>query len=176
MHKNDPQPGSIRAKHIQADNIVTGAQIQGSNTQEAALLIQVTQQLRGGNIDADEIIAHNIISGLQYIANPSQANSEDLRNELKALRVKLEQAITDLEIPDAEDAEDARESLATAENELAKPQPNGNRVLRKLDEANSILVKSAQAAEAAGKLSAQVIRLAPIAAVIWQVAQRVFGL
>ncbi len=128
-----------------------------------------------GGIHADEIKARNLVSGLQYIADPAQASVEDLRRELAALRTQLEQAIAAQEIPDAADADDARESLATAETELAKPQPAKNRVLRKLDELSQIITRSAETADAAGKLGALVIRLAPIAATIWQVAQHLLG-
>ncbi len=68
-----------------------------------------------------------------------------------ALRTKLEQAIAAQEIPDAADVEDAQESLKSAEEELAKPQPRGNRVLRKLDELSQIVTRSAETAESAGK-------------------------
>ena len=61
-------------------------------------------------------------------------------------------------------------------NELAKPQPSGQRVLRKLDEVSTIVTKSAEIAQASGKIGAYVVQLAPVAAILWQVAQRLFGL
>jgi len=88
---------------------------------------------------------------------------EDLRRELLALRTQLEEAVA------------AQDSLATAETELTKSQPNGNRVLRKLDELSQIITRSAQTADAAGKLGALIIRLAPVAATLWQVAHHLFG-
>ena len=100
---------------------------------------------------------------------------EDFRRELTALRERLEQAIAAQEIPDPADAVDAKDSLATAEGELTKPQPSGSRVVRKLDEVCQILTRSAQAADAAGKIGALVIKLAPVAATLWQVAQRILG-
>jgi hypothetical protein len=115
------------------------------------------------------------VSGLQFIADPAQASVEDLRRELLTLRMQLEQAIASQEFTDPADAQDAQESLATAETELAKPQPSGNRVLRKLDEFSQIITRSAETADAAGKLGALVIRLAPVAATLWQVAHHLFG-
>ncbi len=115
------------------------------------------------------------MSGLQYIADPTQASVEDLRRELAALRAKLEQAIAGQEIPDVADAEDAQESLKSAEDELAKPQPHSNRVLRKLDEFSQIMTRSAETAEAAGKLGSSVMQLAPLAAAVWQIAQKLLG-
>jgi hypothetical protein len=170
------QSGNIRAKRIEADNVNTGHYIEGGDPKDIAALIQATQGLRSGDIDTDMLLTKNLNTGLQYIADPSQANVEDLRNEVNSLRSKLKQAIAAQEIADEGDAQDAQESLTAAETELAKPEPKGERVIRKLNEANTILVKSAAAAETAGKLSAQVIKLAPIATVIWQVAQHLFGL
>jgi hypothetical protein len=63
----------------------------------------------------------------------------------------------------------------TAETELAKPQPNGGRVLRKLDALSQIVTCSAETAQAAGELGAMVIQLAPVAATLWQLAQKLLG-
>ena len=167
--------GGIYVRRIDAENVVSGIQIQGGDAQSAAALVQLAQSIRRGDIRADELKARHLVSGLQYIADPSQASVEDLRRELAALRTKLEQAIAAQEIADAADADDAQESLTTAETELAKPQPNGGRVLRKLDALSQIVTRSAEAAEAAGKLGAIVIQLAPLAATLWQVAQKLLG-
>src|SRR5713101_9309536 len=138
MATNSNEQGGIHARRIDAENVVSGTQIQGGDAQSAAALVSLAQAIQRGDISADEIKARNLVSGLQYIADPTQASVEDLRRELAALRTKLEQAIAAQEIPEAADAEDARESLTTAEDELAKPQPHGNRVLRKLDEFSQI--------------------------------------
>lgn len=169
------EPGSIRAKRIKAENIVSGIQLQGSDSQTASTLIQLAQSIQRGDISADEIEAHHLVSGLQYIADPTQASVENLRRELAALHMKLEQAIAAQEIPDVVDAEDAQESLKSAEDELAKPQPHGNRVLRKLDELSQIITRSAETAEAAGKLGSRVIQLAPLVATIWKIAHKLLG-
>ena len=47
----------------------------------------------GDLLSAEEIKARNLVSGLQYIADPAHASVEDLRRELVALRTQLEQAI-----------------------------------------------------------------------------------
>jgi hypothetical protein len=175
MSSNGSEPGGIHAKRIEAENIVSGIQIQGGDAQTASSLIQLAQSIRQGEITAEEIKARNLVSGLQYIADPAQAGVEDLRRELSAVRAQLEQTMVSQEFSDPADAEDATHSLAVAETELAKPQPNGNRVLRKLDEFSQIITRTAETADAAGKLGALVIRLAPVAATLWQIAQRIFG-
>jgi hypothetical protein len=175
MTTNSNKLGGIHAKQIEAENVVSGEQIQGADPQAAIVLIKEAQAIRQGTISADDIKARNVVSGFQYIADPSHSSVEDLRCELAALRTQLEQAITAQEISDDTDANDAKESLATAEEELAKPQPNGNRVLRKLGELSDIVIRSAEAAEAAGKLGALVIHIAPVAASVWQIAQRLLG-
>jgi len=141
MSTNEHEPDGIHARRIEADNVVSGVQIQGGDAQTASSLIQLAQSIRRGEIRAEEIKARNLVSGLQYIADPTQANVEDLRRELLALRIQLEQAIASHEFSDPVDAQDAQESLATTETELAKPQHNGNRVLRKLDELSQIITR-----------------------------------
>jgi hypothetical protein len=175
MSSNGSEPGSIRAGRIEAENIVSGIQMQGGDAQTASALIQLAQSIRQGEITAEEIKARNLVSGLQYIADPTQARVEDLRRELSAVRAQLEQTIALQEFSDPDDAEDAAQSLTVAETELEKPQPNGNRVLRKLDEFSQIITRTAETADAAGKLGALVIRLAPVAATLWQIAQRILG-
>ena len=175
MATNNNEQGGIHAGRIDAENVVSGVQIQGGDAHSASALVGLAQSIRRGKISAEDIRARNLVSGLQYIADPTQASVEDLRRELVALRTQLDQAISLQEIPNAADADDAKESLATAEAELNKPQPHPNRVLRKLDEFSQIVTRSAESAEAAGKLGAMIIKLAPIAATLWQVAQRLFG-
>src|SRR5215467_3159508 len=130
MGTSENEQGGIYARHIEAENVVSGVQIQGGEAQIASSLIQLAQSIRQGKISAQEIKARNLVSGLQYIADPAQAKVEDLRRELNALHTQLEQAVAAHEFSDPADVEDAQDSLATAETELAKPEPNGNRVLR----------------------------------------------
>ena len=170
------EPGSIRAKRIQADNVVSGVQFQGGDPTQAAALVQLAQAIKRGEITADDITAGNVVSGLQYIADPATASTEDLRKELSAFQTKLDQAIAAQELSTPDDAQDAKDSLRAAEAELTKPQPSGQRVLRKLDEVSTIVTRSAEIAQASGKIGAYVVQLAPVAAVLWQVAQRLFGL
>jgi hypothetical protein len=108
------EPGGIRARHIEADNVVSGVQIQGGDAQTASSLIQLAQSIRQGKISAEEIRARNLVSGLQYIADPEQATVDDLRRELNALRAQLEQAVASQEFSDPADAQDATDSLAAA--------------------------------------------------------------
>jgi len=112
---NNNQLDGIHARRFEVDNIVSSTQIQEGFTQTATALVQLTQAIQQGDISADEIKARHLVSGLQYIADPTQASVDDLRHELAALRTKLEHAIAAHEILDAADAEDAQASLTTAE-------------------------------------------------------------
>ncbi len=175
MTTSGNEAGGIHARRIEADNVVSGVQMQGGDAQTASELVKLAQAIGRGEISADEIKARNLVSGLQYIADPAHASVEDLRQELVALRAQLEQAIASHEFADPADAQDAQESLASVTTELARPEPSGNRVLRKLDEASQIITRSAETADAAGKLGALVIQLAPLAAMLGQVAHHLFG-
>jgi hypothetical protein len=79
MTTNSNEQGGIHARRIEADNVVSGTQIQGGDTQSAAALVSLVQAIQRGDISADEIKAHNLVSGLQYIADPTQVTIEDLR-------------------------------------------------------------------------------------------------
>ena len=65
--------------------------------------------------------------------------------------------------------------VSSQEEELRAPEPKGNRVVRKLAEAAEILTRSAEAVQSLGRVGVQVIRLAPIAATLWQIAHRLWG-
>jgi hypothetical protein len=175
MNTNRNEQGGIRAKHIEAENVVSGIQIQGGEAQTAAALVSLAHAIQRGEISAEEIKARNLVSGLQYISDPTQASIEDLRREVASLYVQLEQAITAHEISDIADANGITSNLTIIEAELAMPQPDSHRVLGGLDELSQIVTRSAETAESAGKLGALVIRLAPVFATLWQVAQRHLG-
>lgn len=90
MTTNDQEPSGIHAQRIQADNVVYGTQIQGGDPAKAAVLIQLAQAIKGGKISADDIKARNVVSGLQYIADPATASAEDLRKELISFQARLD--------------------------------------------------------------------------------------
>jgi hypothetical protein len=175
MSQDKEDVKGIRAGKIIADNVVQGAQVLGGDPKEAAALVSLAQGIRSGTISADEIKAKNLVSGLQYIADPSDATVEDLRKELANLRTQLEQSIAGGEFGNAADAEDAKDALSKVESELASPQPQGGRVVRKLGEVSEIVTRGAEVAEATGKIGSMIIKLAPIAATVWQVALKLFG-
>jgi hypothetical protein len=66
----------IRVKRIQADNVVSGSQIQKEDAQQIADLIHAAQVIRHGEVSADEVAATNVVSGLQYISS-LQYNKKD---------------------------------------------------------------------------------------------------
>jgi len=169
------ETGGIQADRIEAENVVAGVQVQGGDAETATALVNLARAIRQGRISATEIKAKNLVSGLQYIADPAQATAAELRHEVAALREQVEQAIANGEIADPVEAEDAQEAVKKAEAELAKPQPQGSRVARKLAEVSEILTRSADTAQAAGKIGLQIIKLAPVAATLWQIAQRLWG-
>ena len=166
--------GGIRAKKIEAENIVDGVQAPAGTAEQAAGLVALARAIRSGGIDAEELRAKNVVVGLQVISEPAKANAGDLRQEAAALRKRLESAAAAGEIAPAE-ARDAAEALGKVVEELAGGQPQGSRVVRKLAEVSQILTAAAEAAQAAGKFGWQVLQLAPLAAMLWQIARGMFG-
>ncbi len=55
MATNSNEQGGIHARRIEADNVVSGTQIQGGDMQSAAALVQLAQAIQRGDISADEI-------------------------------------------------------------------------------------------------------------------------
>ncbi len=167
--------GGIQAHTIKADNVVSGVQQIGGAAADSAGLVELAKALGSGSIQADSIEAKNVVAGLQYIADPAQATPEQLQKELATLQQQLAEAIAAGEFANASDAEDVQSDLAAAEKELDEPEPQGSRVVRKLKAATEILTESAGTAQAAGKVGIALIRLAPIAAALYQIAAKLFG-
>jgi len=169
------QVGGIRAGRIDAENVVEGVQAQGLAPAEAAGLVELARAIRSGGITADFIQAGNVVSGLQFSAGQAPTTPDELRREVSALRQQVQTAVAAGEIAKPGDAEDVQEALDTAEKELAKPQPDGERVVRKLEVANTILTRCAEVVQSAGNVGQQVLKLAPIAAALWALAAKLWG-
>ena len=175
MGSDAPAPAGIRAGSMKATNVVHGVQLQGSDAETAARLVELARSIRGGTIEVTGLLeAGSVVSGLQYIADPAQATPDDLRQEVADLRTKLAVAAAESGITGDPGVQDATAALAAAEAELSAPQPQGSRVVRKLGEVSDVLTEGAEAAENAGKIGGQLARLAPVAAALWQVARAVF--
>ena len=172
---DNSQVSGIQAHTIGAENVVSGVQQLGGRGADSANWVELAKALGTGSIKADSIEAKNVVSGLQFIADPNQATPEQLRQELAMLKAQLATAITAGEIEDAGDVEDVQGELSIAEAELRKLAPNGNRVVRKLKTVTDILTESATAAQAAKKTGVAIIKLAPVAAVLYQIATNLFA-
>ena len=166
--------GGISAERIDAENVVDGVQMQGGTPEDAAYLVELAQAIQRGGITAREIKAGSVVSGLQFIRGAPPETPNELKQEVTALREQVAQAIANNEIPGQGDTEDVTEALETAEEELAQPEPEGSRVVRKLKTVSEILTGAAETAQAARKVGWQVIKLAPVAAALWQLAQTIF--
>lgn len=167
--------GGIRANKIVADNVVSGMQQLGGKLGSAADAVALAEALKGGSISADSIEAKNVVAGFQYIADPAQATPEELRQELAALQQQLAATIAAGDIEAAGDVEDAQDALAKAEAELAKDEPQGSRIIRKLKEATEIFTEGAKATEAVQGAAAALAKLAPVAAALYQIATKIFS-
>jgi hypothetical protein len=167
--------GGIRAGKIVADNVVDGVQMQGGDAASAAELIRLSGAIRSGGITAKEIRAGNVVTGMQYIADPASATVDDLRKEIGALREQVEAAKESGEFPDESDAEDAVLELSEVAKELEKPEPSGNRIVRKLKALNEILVQAGKTIDQAGDVKSKLIKLLPWAAAVGLTAQNLFG-
>jgi hypothetical protein len=87
----------------------------------------------------------------------------------------VEKVIAVGEGPGAFDAKSAMASLMMAEAELAAPQTQGDRVVRRLAEAAEILDVGAQEAEAAGDFDAPIVKASAVAAALCRITQEMWG-
>jgi len=136
--------------------------------ERAGELLKLARAVERGGISADTIKARNVVSGV-YI--PTAQNLAELRPEVARLQGQVQVAIAAQEIADTDDATDVAEALNSAAEELAKPEPKAQRVARKLKEAAELLTGAAEAATAAGKVGLAIIKLAPVAMMLWKLAE-----
>jgi hypothetical protein len=168
------QRGGIHADRIEADNVVDGVQTQGATPEDAGRLVELAQAAQHGGITAGEIEAGSVVSGLQFLTGAPPETPAALQREVAALRQQVKQAITAGEVTSAGDAEDVTDALDKAEAELDKPEPDGKRVVRKLETTAEILTGAAETAQAARNVGLQIIKLAPVAVALHQLAQAIF--
>lgn len=178
MSNDRPQgTGGIHAGRIQADNVVRGTQLLGVDAEQAARLVAQARDIQCGNITADDIItARNVVDGLQVIGKTGQPPSrDDLRVEIAALRKQLQDAVAAGAIKDPDDAEDVQKAVQRAEEEVSKPQPAGDRVVKNLEKTSTILSKLSDAVDKVSSVGGSLIKLAPIASALAAVAMHMFG-
>jgi hypothetical protein len=164
--------GGVRARgNIEADNIVTGVQVQGAAAQTARELLELAKDIASGSVEAQDIVAKNIVTGLQYLGQGgTEPNREQFQQELNALREQLAQAIAAGEIEDEDDAEDVQTALDRTIKQTQAETPVTEKITTNLDRAATIITRVATVAESAGKFQAAIIKLAPIATALKHLA------
>jgi hypothetical protein len=165
--------GGVRAGgKIKADNIVTGAQVQGADAETARELLALAREIETGSVEAvQDIIAKNVVTGFQYLDQGGTAPTlEQFQQELAALREQLAQAVKAGEIAEAYDAQDARTAVDRAIEQSQVQQPAAEKITPHLERAVKIINQAATAAESVGKFQAAVIKLAPIATALSRLA------
>lgn len=169
------QIGGIRAKTIHAKNVVDGVQIVGGDASAAESLVKLAKAIERGGIHANSIEAKHLVSGLQYIFDPKNTTPDELKNEVSKLNKDIEDVIQEGEIADEGNVKYLRKSLDEAKEELNASKPEGTMIVRSLKNVTEILNKTAETLEAGGKVQARAIKLAPTAAIIYSIAQMLFG-
>ncbi len=103
-----------------------------------------------------------------------EATLEGFKQQLAELQTHLAQAIEAGEFEDDYEAEDAKTALARVAEQAAGDSPASDKITGQLDRATTILTKSSDTAQAAGKLGSAVIKLAPMAMTLKELAEMVF--
>ena len=157
--------GSIKAGgKIEAEHIVTGVQVHGTDAETARAMLALAQDIDSGSVEAvQDIIAKNLVTGFQYLGQGgTEPNHEQFHQELTALRAQMAQAIAAGEIEDEEDAEDVQTALDRTIKHTRAETPVAEKIATNLERADSIITRAATVAESAGKFQAAVIKLAPV--------------
>ncbi|MCB1034681.1 MAG: hypothetical protein KDD47_12690 [Acidobacteria bacterium] len=141
----------------------------------AASLLKLAQTLRSGGATAGVLVASPGVSGFQVISNPETASLTDLRQELAALRARLEDSLLSGSTSPSEDVDEARQSLAEAATELARPDTEIPRLLLRLSWAADHLLRAGDTARLTDDLTPAHAQLAVAAATLWRIAMRLFS-
>lgn len=166
--------GGIRANRIEAENVVVGTHVQGKPPENMVALLEAAAKIRTDGITAGEIKALNVVAGVLFANGRAPETTAALQQEIAALREQVQAALAAGEIVKRGDAQDVQTALDAAQTELAESQPDGTRVKRQLKTAADILNGIAEATQAAGKVSLSVLKLAPLAAMLWKLAEGLF--
>ena len=169
--------GGVKARgKIQAENIVTGIQVQDIEAEMAHALLDLAKSLQSGEVEAgQDLLAKNIVTGFQYLGQSrGEPDRSQFQQELNALREELRKAIAAGEFADTYEAEDAQKAVERAAEQSAAASPLADKITTHLDRAVTILTKASEAAIAARKFGATVIKLAPLAAGLKQLVDVVF--
>lgn len=168
------RPG-IRARRLEADTVVDGVHLEGTDAGMAAALGSLAANVPRSGIEADEIQAGRVVVGLLHIANPHAPTLDEIRQAIEALRAELDRVIAAGGLADPKDAEDARAAIVQAATEASEPQPAGRRVLRGVKAFADIVAQGAAAGERASEVGAGLAGLARTAGQVYQVVQAYFG-
>lgn len=171
-----PSSGGVKAgRNIQADNIVTGVQIQGADAETAQKLLESAQQIKNGSVEAvQDIIAKNIVTGFQYLGQGGQVTRQQFDKELAAVKEQLAEAIAANEIEDEEEAEDAQTAVKRAIKHSQAEQPTAEKITKNLTKAAEIIEGAANTAKSAKNFGARVIQLVPVVLGLAKIAQLFF--
>lgn len=176
---SDARTGGVSAgRDLKADHIVTGAQVQGADADTARALLALARDFQhSGSVEAvQDIIARNIVTGLQYIGQGgSPPDREQFQHELTALRAQLAQAVQAGEIADTYEAEDAQKAVERAIEQTQAETPVAERITAQLERATAVVNKAATVAESIGKFQAVVIKLSPVVTALKQLASMLFA-
>jgi hypothetical protein len=163
--RSGSRTGGVKAgRNIEAENIVTGVQVQGADAETARALLALAKDIDSGSVEAvQDIIAKNIVTGFQYLGQGgSELTRDQFQQELTALREQLARAIAAGEIEDEEHAEDVQTAVDRTIKHTQAETPVAEKITTNLDRAASIITQAATVAESAGKFQAAVIKLAPV--------------
>ena len=165
----------IKARQINAHNVVQGVQVQGAPREIIDRVTQSIQKVQDGSIEADAISARSIVSGFQYL-HSADVTEYDIRTGLQTLREELENLSASGSFADDRHGHKALYIVDEIGAELQAFSPDRNQIITKLRVLSDNLSCAATACDAVGKVSKSITRCASAADGLWHLAQRMFGM
>lgn len=167
------QSGGIRIGKIDAKDVTVGARIEGDVPADMTALAKAAI---AGNITVEEILNADVVTvGLNYVKDPQRPTVTELQQEIEALKSQVEVAATTGALPDRGAAEDVVIDLDRADIELAKPEPDGTRVVHRLKGVVEVLSRVNEASDSVQGIAGGIGKLLPYAIALLATARRLFG-
>jgi hypothetical protein len=168
-------PG-IRARRIDAENVIHGSQLQGVPADLAQELLPALKPTVEGGITADHISARNVIEGIQILNSAGVVTVTDMRSQLAVLTAQLKELAANNCFNDPLEGKIALGAAADASAELDPASPDGPRVLGRLERLSHVLKSAVAVCTTAGTLSESLASVASLAEALYHAAQRLFGI
>lgn len=170
----DGSSRGIRARRINAHNVVQGIQIKGAASDIIGEVVPSIQRTHEGSIEADDINAYSVVSGLQYTHPADGTTLREMYTELQDLRKELVALSVSGNFSDDQLGQKVLRLAEDLSTELQSSHPDERRVVRDLRMLSDDLSWAARVYNTAGEVSVSIARCTSKANMLWRWARYSF--